>query len=99
MKQVFTLSYSYRFDSEDEFQKTNLTKWFEYFKDEMFHFSSLCENELIYTNDEGTWKVHIYKPIYDDYYSSSMSIETLLSTYAEMIHIVEYEYEGKFKYD
>lgn len=94
MKQVFTLPYYVRFDHEDNFQENVLTKWLNRFEDETFTFSSLCENELIYSNDEGTWKVHIYKPVYDDYYSLSMSIKKLLLTHAEMIHIVEYEYYG-----
>lgn len=96
MKQVIEIPYDLRIDEDKEEERDKfLEPWINRFEEEMFRFHSFCENELIYSNDDGTWKVHIYKPIYDDYYFSVMFIKELLTTYAECISLVEYEYEGK----
>lgn len=96
MKQVIEIPYDLRNDQNKEEERDKfLEPWINRFDGEMFYFSSFCENELIYSNDDGTWRVHVYMPIYDDYYYSNMPIKELLITYAERISLVEYEYEGK----
>lgn len=94
MKQLIEIPYDIRTDKDRiEERDKLLDPWDKRFNTELFRFYSLCENELIYSTDDCTWKIHIYKPNYDDYYTPYMSIKELLTTYAERISLIEYGYD------